>query len=297
MGEIMPEDDEDVFAIELNAGETITLDIDFTDVPAPNPNTFVSIVRDANGIVVASNDNSFITEGGEGSHTIQDSFLEYTVPANESGTYYLVVESVDLGSVLGSSTGPYTLNVSIAPNPSDPADDLGAFVIPAATLLANDTDADMDTLSVVSVDNALNGIAELLPSGDVRFTPDSEYAASFEYTISDGNGGESTAIAAVNGNLVLGTSDNDPNLAGGVGNDLFVGGNGADVFQFGPGNGFDADTITDFTVNVDSLALVGGLAIDSLTEVDNGTVVNFDTGDSVLLVGVSSVADANELFG
>ena len=69
------------------------------------------------------------------------------------------------------------------------------------------------------------------------------------------------------------------------------------MFQFGPGNGFDADTITDFTVNVDSLALVGSLAIDSLTEVDNGTVVNFDTGDSVLLVGVSSVADANELFG
>jgi hypothetical protein len=290
-GVVDPNSETDLYALELQAGETVILDIDFTGFPAPNPDTFIYIL-DANGMQVAFNDDAIDeTVGGAGSHTFADSYLVF--PVGTTGTYYVGVESAG-----GFSGGPYTLQVSIADAAdAGQVDGLGSFLIPAATLLANDTDADMDTLSVVSIDNVVNGMAKLLlPSGDVRFKPDSEYAASFEYTVSDGNGGESTAIAAVNGNLVLGTSDNDPNLAGGVGNDLFVGGDGADVFEFGPGNGFDADTITDFTVNVDSLALVGGLVFDSLTEVDNGTVVNFDTGDSVLLVGVIGVTDANELF-
>lgn len=296
VGEILPEDDEDVYSIELNAGETITLDIDFTDLPPGNPNTFVYVVRDASGMTVASNDNSLLDEGGEGSSSIQDSYLEYTVPDLESGTYYVHVESVDLGPILGSSTGPYTLNVSIAPNPLDPADDLGAFVIPATTLLANDSDPDGDSLTIVDVDNAENGSVSLTVDGDVLFRPHSEHAASFEYTVDDGNGGFSTAIAAVNGNLVLGASSADPEVAGSVGNDLFIGDDGADVFEFAAGTGVDADTITNFNVGVDSFSL-DGLAIDSVTELEDasGTVVTFDSGDAVLLVGVTDI-DETDLF-
>ncbi len=62
-----------------------------------------------------------------------------------------------------------------------------AVAIAAATLLANDTDLDGDTLSVTAVGTAVNGTVSLV-SGVVTFTPAANYtgAASFEYTVSDG---------------------------------------------------------------------------------------------------------------
>ena len=72
------------------------------------------------------------------------------------------------------------------------------LAIPAATLLANDSDPDQgDTLSIASVGNAVNGSA-VLNGGDVVFTPAADFSgqASFDYTVSDGFGG--TATATVN---------------------------------------------------------------------------------------------------
>ncbi|MDD2385047.1 MAG: retention module-containing protein [Sulfurospirillaceae bacterium] len=70
-----------------------------------------------------------------------------------------------------------------------------AITLTAATLLANDTDQDGDTLSIISVQNAQHGTVELNLDGTVTFTPSPDYYgdATFDYTISDGNGGEDTA--------------------------------------------------------------------------------------------------------
>lgn len=66
--------------------------------------------------------------------------------------------------------------------------------IAASQLLTNDTDADGDILTIVSVQGAVNGTVAL-QGGNVVFTPAANYngAASFTYTISDGKGGTSTA--------------------------------------------------------------------------------------------------------
>jgi hypothetical protein len=71
------------------------------------------------------------------------------------------------------------------------AEDAAAFVIPFADI--NDTDADLDTLSISAVSNALGGTVELVANG-VRFTPAANFngPASFEYTVSDGRGGSDT---------------------------------------------------------------------------------------------------------
>ncbi|QZA81823.1 retention module-containing protein [Deefgea piscis] len=71
------------------------------------------------------------------------------------------------------------------------------LTINPALLLANDTDIDGDTLSIISVQNASNGSVELV-NGNVVFTPNPNYngPASFTYTVSDGFGG--TATATVN---------------------------------------------------------------------------------------------------
>lgn len=305
-GTLDPNTDVDLYAISLEAGETLILDIDFAFVPAENNlvNTQLFVFEE-DGSVTLLAENQFASTGlgGDGSVSGNDAFL--TFPAPSAGTYYVAVSVVDNdpssnptdgtfdGQALGVG-GDYTIQMSIA----DPAADLGAFLIPAAMLLANDTDDDGDALSIIGVANAINGTAELTASGDVLFKPDSEFAASFEYTISDANGGESTAIAAVNGELVLGVPGSNGPLPSSTGNDLFIGTDAGDTFEFGPGTGFDADTITNFQLNVDTFALTNGLGFDASMPMEshaNGTVVNFDSGDSVLLVGVTNLTDVNDL--
>nr|WP_260619666.1 retention module-containing protein [Pseudomonas sp. B11D7D] len=73
-----------------------------------------------------------------------------------------------------------------------------ALIIEPSTLLGNDTDVDGDTLSIVSVQNAVNGSVALV-GGKVVFTPAPDFngTGSFTYTISDGNGKFDTATVTV----------------------------------------------------------------------------------------------------
>ncbi|QHO76158.1 hypothetical protein ACH79_29685 [Bradyrhizobium sp. CCBAU 051011] len=70
------------------------------------------------------------------------------------------------------------------------AEDAAAFVIPFADILGNDTDADLDALSISALANVVGGTAEIV-AGGIRFTPAANFngPASFEYTLSDGHGG------------------------------------------------------------------------------------------------------------
>lgn len=70
------------------------------------------------------------------------------------------------------------------------------LTISIATLLANDTDANGDALTISAVGNALNGTVTLnKQAGTITFTPAANYAgpASFTYTLSDGRGGTDQA--------------------------------------------------------------------------------------------------------
>jgi len=74
--------------------------------------------------------------------------------------------------------------------------------IDASRLLANDLDIDGDAIYIVDVNKTQNtyGTVSLDANGDIIYTPDGSYVgiASFEYTISDGKGGTSTANVNVN---------------------------------------------------------------------------------------------------
>ncbi len=85
-----------------------------------------------------------------------------------------------------------------------------SFVIAAATLAANDTDANLDPLSVTAVANPLNGTV-VLAAGQITFTPTAGYtgAASFDYTVADGNGGFDTGTV----NLTIQAASNTPPTA------------------------------------------------------------------------------------
>jgi hypothetical protein len=74
-----------------------------------------------------------------------------------------------------------------------------AIVLSVADLLTNDTDDDGDALQLTGVGHAIGGTVSLQPDGTILFTPDLDFfgTASFTYTVSDGQGGVSTATATI----------------------------------------------------------------------------------------------------
>ena len=67
-------------------------------------------------------------------------------------------------------------------------------------VLANDSDPDGDAITVVSNTDASNGTVVVNADGSYVYTPDAGFsgADSFEYTISDGEGGQDTATVSIN---------------------------------------------------------------------------------------------------
>ncbi|MFD0916414.1 tandem-95 repeat protein [Pseudahrensia aquimaris] len=86
--------------------------------------------------------------------------------------------------------------VAVNDGPFVLAEDTTLIIAPSA-LLSNDSDPDGDALTFMSIDNVTNGSAVITGSGDIEFTPDSDYfgPAQFDYVINDGNG--ETAIGTV----------------------------------------------------------------------------------------------------
>lgn len=108
----------------------------------------------------------------------------------------------------GSDSGAFELQgmcVSNVPAPPDAVDDVANVLedsgANAVNVLANDTDANGDTLTVVSVTQGAHGSVAITGGGaGVSYTPAANYFGpdSFSYTIDDGNGGTDTANVSVN---------------------------------------------------------------------------------------------------
>jgi Ca2+-binding RTX toxin-like protein len=196
-----------------------------------------------------------------------------------------------------------------------------AVTLEASTLLANDTDANGDSLSLTGVSNAVNG-SVTFSDGNVIFTPSTNFTgnASFDYSISDGQGGTSTAnvSVAVGGTQIGGSGDdtltgtegndslngrrgndslignagNDTliggngsdTLTGGLGSDTLTGGNGQDIFVFADGAGID--TITDFNLERDKIGLTEGLTFGNLSFSGNEILIGSDV--LAVLTGVNT---------
>lgn len=99
-----------------------------------------------------------------------------------------------------------TANVTIIVNPvNDPPnaqnDTASTFKnIPIVIdVLANDTDVENETLSIVNVTNPLNGEVIINQDNTITYTPNNSYVGvdSFEYVITDGNNGFGTATVGI----------------------------------------------------------------------------------------------------
>ena len=119
----------------------------------------------------------------------------------------------------------------------------------------------------------------------------------------NGNQANDLIIGGKGNDLLLGGKGNDQ-IYGDIGNDTLIGGLGQDILVGGPGvdtfflptkgavsTDFLADTILDFQVGVDKIALTDGLKFSNLilTTVDNKTVVKIAGNNQILgvVAGVS----------
>ncbi|MCQ8129625.1 Ig-like domain-containing protein [Methylomonas rivi] len=192
--------------------------------------------------------------------------------------------------------------------------------IAVSDLLANDADAEGDSLKVVSVSAAENGSVQLDDKGDadsgndeIAFTPNAGFTggASFEYTLSDGFGGTDSGkvnldvlsnepsinsiIGTAGSDYLVGTNDPDliRSLAGSY--DRMLGGAGEDIFVFGEEtyNGIrERDVIMDYEVGVDTIVFDNATDIGSIRATSTGAVIFMnDDLDAIYVIGQGVTPD------
>ncbi|MEW6320219.1 MAG: Ig-like domain-containing protein [Acidobacteriota bacterium] len=148
--------------------------------------TILSAGNAVNGTVVLAGGQVVFTPAPNFSGTAS---FDYTVSDGNGGTDTATVTV----NVVNANDDPVAVDDTAATDEDTP------LTIAAATLLANDTDADDDTLTITAVDTPVNGTVQLVGS-QVIFTPAPNFfgTASFDYTVSDGHGGTATATVTVN---------------------------------------------------------------------------------------------------
>ena len=289
--------DDNVQAVEDTA---ITIDVLANDNDVDGDILNISIEGSPlNGSVVINADQT-ITYTPDDNYNGDDSF-NYGVDDGHGGTDSATVSL----SVSAVNDNPIAQNDTVNTQYNQ------ALLLTAAQLTANDSDIENDTLEIASVQNAQNGAVVLNSDGSVSFTPDTNFsgAARFEYTLSDGNGGTSTASVNVavssppdNNDVLYGTEGDDnlfgtrendiieakggddrvfarngnDEVHGGSGNDWLFGGKGDDLLY-----GNDGD---DFLFGQrGSNEMSGGAGDDLIAGSSGRDVLSGENGDDLLL--------------
>jgi CshA-type fibril repeat protein len=168
----------------INPGQLLGNDSD----PEGDTLTITAVSNPTHGTVVL-NDDGTITFTPATNYN-GDATFEYTI-TDGNGGYDTATVTIDFCPV---NDAPDAVDDAFTTNEDTP------LVLNPGQLLGNDTDPDGDTLSIVSVSNPRNGLVVLNPNGTVTFVPAPDFfgEATFEYTITDGNGGYDTAEVTVN---------------------------------------------------------------------------------------------------
>ncbi|WP_198325268.1 tandem-95 repeat protein [Permianibacter aggregans] len=205
------------YTISDGNGGTSTATVNVTvnavnDVPTTS-NVSLNTSEDTavSGAIVASDIDgdslSYVLGTGpsNGSVTLNaDGTFTYTPNANYNGSdsFTVIVSDGNGGSVVSAvSVNVGAVNdAPVAVNDTAITDEDTSVIV---NVLANDTDADGDTLTVTTA-SALNGSVVINANGTLTYTPNANYNGSdtISYTISDGNGGTSTATVNVTVNAV-----------------------------------------------------------------------------------------------
>ncbi|OFW80269.1 MAG: hypothetical protein A2887_06025 [Alphaproteobacteria bacterium RIFCSPLOWO2_01_FULL_40_26] len=130
--------------------------------------------------------------------------IEYNPNSNFNGSDSLVYEISDgNGGVVDKTLNIEVNSVNDTPDASDIQISTNEDNAVAIDVLASSSDADSDQLSVAGIYGVTSGVANMV-DGKILYTPDANYngVASFNYVISDGNGGLNTKTVSVTVNAI-----------------------------------------------------------------------------------------------
>ncbi|WP_299178600.1 Ig-like domain-containing protein [uncultured Neptuniibacter sp.] len=185
----------------LSAGDTVsyTLTVSNQDTVACDSSTIQLSASVPSGWSKAFSNSSVTLSPGESTNVV----LQVTSPSTAAETFYglnmTAAKEADTtsvsrmvmidNSVVNENTAPVAANDSASTNE-------GSAV--TIHVLANDSDADGDALSVTGT-SGVNGSAVVNSNGTITFTPAAGFSGSetFNYSISDGQGGSDTASVTV----------------------------------------------------------------------------------------------------
>lgn len=173
------------FVLDVAVDEDKFYDISFE--PADDVGSIPVIQPVTNQVFVVT------TQPGHGEVEVsEDGSWNYTPTGDFTGVDSFTITYYDAAGV----PTPYSFSVTVVPSSDAPVANTDSFSVMAgetktftqASILANDTDADGDSLSIVHVSSGYGGTATLLPNGDVEFVPTAGFTgtANFIYTITDG---------------------------------------------------------------------------------------------------------------
>ncbi len=172
-------------SVTTNQGQAVTIDV------LNNDDADATITR-------------IVTGPSDGSATIVNGQIVYTPNAGFFGTDTFTYEVKDPNGNLAIATVTVTVNKvtpeNTAPVAVNDATKVSCGGQVAINVLGNDTDVDKDSLSIIDFTQPANGMVTRGSNGQLIYTSKGDACGlddTFEYTISDGNGGTDTATVTV----------------------------------------------------------------------------------------------------
>jgi VCBS repeat-containing protein len=259
-------------SVIVDEDTTVIIDVLANDTDVDGDTLTVDSASAANGTVVVNADNT----------------LSYTANADFNGVDTLTYSVTDSNGGIDTATYNVTVNaVNDAPATADDTAKVHEDASMTINVLANDSDADGDTLTVTAA-SAANGTVAINADGSVEYTGNTDFNGTdtITYTVSDGTT-ESTAsvtvdVVAVNddpvANADTAATDEDTSVTINVAaNDTDADGDALGVAQASATNGtvaINADGSLTYTPNADTNGT------DTITYVASDGVMNmiFDGG-------------------
>lgn len=212
---------------------TVTIDVLANDSdPNSDPLTVVGVSQPGSG-TASVNPNSTITYTPNANFNGNDSFT-YTISDGNGGSAIAAVSIV----VTPVNDSPNANSDSVVTSQDTPL---------TISVLINDSDIDGDPLTVISVTQPPNGNAAIVGNNAVQYTPATNFSGidSFQYTISDGNGGTdaATVTVTVNPATTVEVMDDGPGFSRAGNWTYYTGeGYGGDLYFSASGSGADLST-------------------------------------------------------
>ena len=247
-------------AVVVQEGGTVSvqaIELLANDSDAEGDTLIITVVGDAsNGLVTL--DGGTIIYRHDGSETTTGGFT-YTVSDGTDATTVLVTVTVS-----PVNDAPVGVDDALA------VQEGGTVAIPSQQLMANDTDAEGDELSITAVGDAINGLVTL-DGGTIVYRHDGSETTTggFTYTVSDGTDSANVVVT------ISVSPVNDPPV--GVDDALAVEEDGMVTIQARQLLGNDSDAEGDEL----SITAVGD-AINGLVTLDGGTITYAHDGSETL---------------